>query len=344
MPGTISRGSESWRPSASTWGSASPMPEIIERICRSRAAAESAVLVGVSPAVARAVRMRTAVECEFGSPSEASWRTWLRAIRVHQWVKNFLIFVPYLTALPQHETGLLVPMVVAFLAFCLAASGCYLLNHICDLESDRLHLRKRLRPFASGALPLATGLAASAALLVSGVLMGAVVSPAFAGMVVAYVGVQRPTHRRVEQCAHRRHHAGIAIHVPRAGWIRCLGNRGLLVVARVQSVYVLQPRTRQALCGTRGPAAPWPDDFRWPRLRGARSTRPPTSRHRIESLFDRHFWSYTLAAPRPRHSIAKSSFFGSSVSDSCIGTPACGSRRCEERCTMTPSCSARLLH
>jgi len=76
-----------------------------------------------------------------------------RALRVHQWAKNLLVFAPMLAA---HRTspGILVPAVLAFFAFSLCASSVYLLNDLVDLPHDRAHATKRRRPFASGALDI----------------------------------------------------------------------------------------------------------------------------------------------------------------------------------------------
>jgi 4-hydroxybenzoate polyprenyltransferase len=72
----------------------------------------------------------------------------LRALRVHQWVKNLLVFVPVLL---DHRLQLpvLARAGLAFAAFCCAASGGYVLNDLLDLEADRKHSVKRHRPFAA---------------------------------------------------------------------------------------------------------------------------------------------------------------------------------------------------
>ena len=84
--------------------------------------------------------------------------SYLKAIRLHQWVKNFLIFVPLILA---HKITEVEPVIVtgwAFLAFSLCSSGSYILNDLIDLESDRKHPIKQFRPFAAGMLPISTGL------------------------------------------------------------------------------------------------------------------------------------------------------------------------------------------
>lgn len=74
------------------------------------------------------------------------------ALRIHQWTKNLLVFVPLLMAHRIFDSRALLTSAYAFVAWCLCASGVYLLNDRLDLEADRVHPRKRLRPLASGAL------------------------------------------------------------------------------------------------------------------------------------------------------------------------------------------------
>lgn len=80
----------------------------------------------------------------------------LRAIRVQQWVKNLLVFLSIVAASAFTSQALLNSL-AAFVAFSLTASAVYLINDLCDLESDRAHPKKRLRPFAAGDLPVAWG-------------------------------------------------------------------------------------------------------------------------------------------------------------------------------------------
>ena len=80
------------------------------------------------------------------------WRTYLKAIRVHQWLKNALVFVPLLLAHRVMEWPLIVDSMIAFLAFGMTASSAYVLNDLLDLTADRHHPQKRHRPFASGDL------------------------------------------------------------------------------------------------------------------------------------------------------------------------------------------------
>ena len=151
--------------------------------------ATAAVLVGVTRAVRIQVNSRgIIVEHEFfGRDKRGSLTTWLKAIRIHQWAKNILLFVPLLTSFSFYEPTRVAAALVAFFAFCASASGTYLLNDLWDLENDRQHATKRLRPFASGSLPLLHGILASAALVIIGLTVAGQVSTTFLSMAAGYV-------------------------------------------------------------------------------------------------------------------------------------------------------------
>jgi 4-hydroxybenzoate polyprenyltransferase len=83
-------------------------------------------------------------------------KSWLRAVRLHQWAKNTLIFVPLLLA-HAWNLGTIAAAAIAFFSFGLCASATYIINDLLDIETDRRHPRKRLRPFAAGDLSAIAG-------------------------------------------------------------------------------------------------------------------------------------------------------------------------------------------
>lgn len=96
------------------------------------------------------------------------WRTWLRAIRLQQWLKNLLLLVPIVTAHEVLNAHALVAVVWAFISFGFCASSTYIINDLLDLDADRHHHKKKGRPFAAGTLDVRAGLGAVIVLLVSG--------------------------------------------------------------------------------------------------------------------------------------------------------------------------------
>lgn len=108
-----------------------------------------------------------------------------RACRPHHWIKNLLVFVPLLAA--HQVTGqTLGQALLAFLAFCAVASGVYLLNDLLDLRADRAHPRKRLRPFASGDLPLTFAPVLLAGTFGTGLVLASVTGGRFAAFLGLY--------------------------------------------------------------------------------------------------------------------------------------------------------------
>lgn len=148
--------------------------------------AKAAVLVNTSRSVASQVTKQVAVEKVFPKPQQ-TLKTWMRALRVHQWMKNLLLFVPLLTAFSFVDIRPLALSMLAFLAFSLIASGTYIVNDLLDVENDRTHVRKRLRPFASGRLSIVKGVIAAAMLLIVGASLAATLSLNFLAMLALYV-------------------------------------------------------------------------------------------------------------------------------------------------------------
>ncbi|HEB59230.1 MAG TPA: UbiA family prenyltransferase [Gammaproteobacteria bacterium] len=96
----------------------------------------------------------------------------LRAIRIHQWTKNLLVFVPLMLGHYWGETANILNSMLGFLSFSLMASGFYLINDVIDIEADRQHPRKRFRPIAAGQLPVRVAYILSLVLVGTAVLFG----------------------------------------------------------------------------------------------------------------------------------------------------------------------------
>jgi len=148
--------------------------------------AKQAILVGPSPSLLRKARRICSGEHVI-MPAVDGLPALLRALRVHQWVKNLLLFVPLIMSHRIMEMALVLKGVLAFAAFSLCASSVYIINDLVDLESDRQHPSKRNRPFASGSLQIQTGIVL-ALLLVSGALLIAAlwISPLFTALLSSY--------------------------------------------------------------------------------------------------------------------------------------------------------------
>lgn len=151
-------------------------------------AAQAAILVNTPSDVGDTVRKNTPIELEL--PAENTGiRLWLRALRVHQWFKNLLLFVPLLTAFSFQELDKLLAIMLAFFAFSLTASATYIGNDLWDMDSDRSHPRKKNRPFASAQIPILKGVTLAAGLLMTGLILAANISLNFFWMLLLYLVV-----------------------------------------------------------------------------------------------------------------------------------------------------------
>lgn len=145
--------------------------------------AENALVVGHVPSArALAANGRNVVELAGGWSARALFK----AMRPHQWVKNVLLLLPMLAS-HRFDLAALVPILWGMVAFSLAASTIYICNDLLDLEADRLHPTKCRRPFASGAVPIAAGMAAMGVLGVAALLIAFSLSSGFLLVTLLYM-------------------------------------------------------------------------------------------------------------------------------------------------------------
>jgi 4-hydroxybenzoate polyprenyltransferase/phosphoserine phosphatase len=123
------------------------------------------------------------------SKAKNNLKTWVRVFRLHQWIKNVLIFVPIVAAHQVITGELWINLGLAFLSFSLCASSVYVANDLLDLESDRAHPRKRFRPFASGQIPIWMGTILAPALIFSSLAMAQHVGGSFLPCLLVYFGL-----------------------------------------------------------------------------------------------------------------------------------------------------------
>jgi decaprenyl-phosphate phosphoribosyltransferase len=119
----------------------------------------------------------------------SKWRTLLTACRPKQWVKNVLVFAAPGAAGVLDDLVPLLHTIVAFVCFCLASSGTYLLNDVRDIEADRRHPTKQHRPIAAGALEPRTALVASIVLIAAGIGLSFLATWQLAVTVAGYVAL-----------------------------------------------------------------------------------------------------------------------------------------------------------
>lgn len=116
----------------------------------------AAAIVVNAPAtlLAKAQQVTDEIEEVFESQQATSIKTVLKAMRVHQWAKNMLIFSALVLSHNLFNNTAVQASLWAFFAFGFAASAIYLINDLMDLEADRKHKTKKYRPLAAGTLPI----------------------------------------------------------------------------------------------------------------------------------------------------------------------------------------------
>jgi 4-hydroxybenzoate polyprenyltransferase len=116
------------------------------------------------------------------------FRAWLKLLRVHQWAKNALVFVPAFAAHRFDMAGIL-DAILGAMAFSFAASAIYILNDLVDLDADRRHRSKKMRPLAAGTVSIRQAMLVAPALLAVALGVGLLVSPAFVGVLAVYLAL-----------------------------------------------------------------------------------------------------------------------------------------------------------
>ncbi|WP_179378340.1 UbiA family prenyltransferase [Jannaschia marina] len=149
--------------------------------------ARQPIAVRTSRQVASKLR-KIAPHAHFIEHTRTTPRDWARQLRVHQYAKNALVFVPMVAAHALSFENLLLTTMAA-LTFCLAASASYILNDLVDLQEDRAHRTKKNRPLARGDIPLAHAVLAVPALLTLAAILAVSLSPVFAVVVATYFAI-----------------------------------------------------------------------------------------------------------------------------------------------------------
>ncbi len=148
--------------------------------------AHGALIASSSNTLFQQTATHTPVLHRFPKP-RPSFATILKALRIPQWIKNILIFLPLAAAQKILDPALILPACLAFLCFSLCASGLYLFNDLLDLPADRRHPKKKERPFASGSLPIHIGLLGHPLLIIGSFLLAWLTLPlAFLNILILY--------------------------------------------------------------------------------------------------------------------------------------------------------------
>lgn len=151
-------------------------------------ASRNAIAVAASAATLRKLKAKKIPALTFPR-QEGRIRTWLRLMRIHQWAKNLLIFVPLITSHRFTEIPILAKTLLGFFAFGLVGSSTYILNDLADIHNDRVHRSKRSRPLASGEISPMQAIAFGCVLLAGGASLCLGLSRSCALILACYLGL-----------------------------------------------------------------------------------------------------------------------------------------------------------
>ncbi|MCC9601459.1 UbiA family prenyltransferase [Stieleria sp. JC731] len=149
--------------------------------------AEEAYLVSPTKRAARAIPHDSFFNGQLDTTKGAGAKVWVKQLRIYQWLKNALIFVPLLVSGRYTDLAAVGITLIAFIAFGLLASSTYVLNDLLDLEPDRRHPRKRSRPLAACSISLVAGALVALVLFWVSLGLGAYVATPFLVILLAYL-------------------------------------------------------------------------------------------------------------------------------------------------------------
>ncbi len=115
---------------------------------------------------------------------------YLKLLRPHHWIKNLLLFAAPFFGGTLFRTDNLLMAFPVFLAFSLCASSVYIFNDLMDIEKDRLHPRKRLRPIASGSISKDVAVIFGMVLVVPSLSLSFYISVSFFSFILTYILIQ----------------------------------------------------------------------------------------------------------------------------------------------------------
>jgi 4-hydroxybenzoate polyprenyltransferase len=149
-------------------------------------AARSAIAVNPAAGLRRRLSEVENLDRVIDGTRRGGARAWLRALRMHQWIKNLLVFIPLVAAHRAGDPRAVFASAAAFVIYGLTASAVYLLNDLVDLKADRAHPRKRRRGLASGAISIPAALMSIPVLLLVALVLAWKLSPQFAALIALY--------------------------------------------------------------------------------------------------------------------------------------------------------------
>jgi len=149
---------------------------------------QEAIVVDAAPHVKEQAARVSRVAKVFQGPGNRLGSL-IRSLRPYQWVKNLLVFVPAFTSHKVIHEATMLQSLLAFVAFCLCASGTYVVNDLLDLQEDRAHPTKKLRPLAAGEVSIGVGILIAAFCFIAGLGVALSTGRALPALLLLYIGL-----------------------------------------------------------------------------------------------------------------------------------------------------------
>ena len=147
--------------------------------------AAQAVVVNANAALLKKVALISKVTKTILPPA-ITFKTWIQVFRIHQYLKNILLFIPLVAAHQISQIGSLSLLFLAFTSFSFCASSVYITNDLIDLENDRQHPRKRNRAFAAGLIPIKYGITLALISFLTSLILASLIGTQFITWLFAY--------------------------------------------------------------------------------------------------------------------------------------------------------------
>jgi len=115
---------------------------------------KKAILVGAKTNIIKRLKENNVEIIDIVKKQKSNFKILLKQLRIHQWSKNLLLFIPALASHQLMSSNVLINGIIGFIAFSMLASSIYIFNDIVDIDHDRKHPKKKNRPIAAGDLSI----------------------------------------------------------------------------------------------------------------------------------------------------------------------------------------------
>lgn len=148
---------------------------------------KKAILVGAKTNIIKKLIKNNVEIIDIVKKEKSNFRILLKQLRIHQWSKNLLLFVPALASHQIMMPGIFINALTGFIAFSLLASSIYVFNDIVDIDHDRKHPKNKNRPIAAGELSILSAYVILLVCLMGGGLLAQYLGNTFFLVVVIYI-------------------------------------------------------------------------------------------------------------------------------------------------------------